>query len=92
MLLAGLVLPWGAVAALVLLASVQLWLGAAFRSIVPAAACGVFCYALTGWWSTVEDGKRLVIADLAGNLWIFGIAVVTLGMLAWCRRYRIVPG
>ena len=87
-LLAGVDVPWGALAALVLLGSAQLWLGAAFRSILPAAACGVLCYALTGWWSTAENGKRLLIADTPGNLWIFGIAAVTLVMLPWCRRYR----
>ncbi|WP_427006693.1 hypothetical protein [Pseudarthrobacter sp. H2] len=87
-LLAGVGLPWGAVAALLLLGSVELWLGAAFRSVLPAAACGILCYALTGWWSTLETGKRLIIADTAGNLWIFGMAVVTVAMLAWCRRYR----
>ncbi|MET4093353.1 hypothetical protein [Arthrobacter sp. UYCu712] len=91
-LVAGVDVPSGAVAALLLLGSVQLWLGAAFRSIVPAAACGLLCYALTGWWSTLENGKRLVIADAAGNIWIFGIAVVTLAMLAWCRRYRPAQG
>ena len=90
-LVAGVDVPTGAVAALVLLGSVQLWLGAAFRSVVPTAVCGVLCYALTGWWSTVENGKRLVIADTPGNLWIFGIAAVTLAMLAWCRRYRREP-
>ncbi|MET3810368.1 hypothetical protein [Arthrobacter sp. UYEF3] len=83
----GVELPWGAVAALVLLASVELLLGAAFRSAVPTAVCGAGCYALTGWWSTLEPGRRLILGDLAGNLWIFGIAVVTVGMLAWCRRY-----
>ncbi len=85
---AGVDVPWGAVAALALLGSVQLWLGAAFRSILPAAACGLLCYALTGWWSTLESGKRPVIADAPGTIWMFGIAAVTLAMLAWCRRYR----
>jgi hypothetical protein len=84
---AGVELPWGAVAALVLLASVELLLGAAFRSIVPTAVCGAGCYALTGWWSTLVPGRRLILGDLTGNLWIFGIGVVTVGMLAWCRRY-----
>ncbi|WP_231941123.1 hypothetical protein [Arthrobacter sp. U41] len=87
-LVAGVGVPWGAVAALVLLGAVELWLGAAFRSVLPTAACGVLCYALAGWWSTLENGKRLIIGDLAGNLWIYGIALVTVGMLAWCRRYR----
>lgn len=85
--LAGVELPWGVLAALVLLASVELWLGAAFRSVVPAAVCGAGCYALAGWWATLEAGKRLIIGDLPGNLWIFGIGVVTVGMLIWCRRY-----
>lgn len=84
---AGLELPWGAVAALVLLASVELLLAAAFRSVVPAAVCGAGCYALTGWWAKLEPGRRLILGDLAGNLWIFGIAVVTVGMLTWRRRY-----
>jgi N-acetyl-1-D-myo-inositol-2-amino-2-deoxy-alpha-D-glucopyranoside deacetylase len=84
---AGVDLPWGAVAALVLLASVELLLGTAFRSLVPTAVCGAGCYALTGWWSTLEVGKRLIIGDLAGNLWIFGAGAVTVAMLVWCRRY-----
>lgn len=88
-LIAGVGLPWGAVAALLLLASVELWLGAAFRSVIPTAACGILCYALAGWWSTLETGKRLLIGDTAGNLWIYGIAAVTVAMLAWCRRYRL---
>lgn len=91
-LVGGVGLPWGVVAALVLLASVELWLGAAFRSVAPTAACGILCYALTGWWSTLESGKRLLIGDAAGNLWIYGIAGVTVAMLAWCRRYRIPQG
>ena len=85
---AGVELPWGAVAALVLLASVELLLGAAFRSVVPTAVCGAgLLRADAGWWSTLEPGKRLIIGDLAGNLWIFGIGVVTVAMLVWCRRY-----
>jgi hypothetical protein len=85
---AGVVLPLGALAALALLGSVQLFLGAAFRSLAPTAACGVLCYVLTGWWSGMEPGKRLIAGDLAGNVWVYGIAAVTVLMLAWCRRYR----
>ena len=84
----GVELPWGAVAALVLLGAVELWLGAAFRSPLPTAACGVLCYALAGWWSTLDPGKRLIIGDLAGNIWVYGIVGVTLITLAWSRRYR----
>ncbi len=85
--LGGVELPWGAVAALALLGSVQLLLAAAYRSVIPTAVCGAGCYALAGWWSVLEPGKRLIIADLAGNLWIFGIGVVSVAMLVWCRRY-----
>lgn len=87
-LLFGAILPWGVVAALVLLGSVQLLLGAAFRSVIPTAVCGVLCYVLAGWWSAMAPGKRLIAGDLAGNVWIFGIAGVTVLMLVWARRYR----
>ena len=84
---AGSALPVGAVAALVLLASLQLFLGAAFRTLIPTAVCGAVCYALAGWWSGMEPGKRLIAGDLAGGIWVYGIVVVTVAMLAWCRRY-----
>ncbi len=87
-MLSGVTLPWGAVAALVLLGSVQLLLGAAFRSVIPTAVCGVLCYILTGWWSAMAPGKRLIAGDLTGNVWVFGIAGVTVLMLVWARRYR----
>lgn len=83
----GAALPVGAVAALLLLASLQLFLGAAFRTLIPTAVCGALCYALAGWWSGMESGRRLIAGDLAGSVWVYGIVVVTLGMLAWCRRY-----
>ncbi|MDV8146624.1 hypothetical protein [Arthrobacter sp. B10-11] len=90
-MVSGVVLPWGALAALVLLGSVQLLLGAAFRSVIPPAACGVLCYVLAGLWSNLEPGKRLIAADVPGYLWIYGIAAVTVLMLVWCRRYREPP-
>lgn len=87
-MLSGVILPWGAVAALVLLGSVQLLLGAAFRSVIPTAACGVLCYVLAGWWSMLGPGKQLIAGDISGNIWIYGIAGTSVLMLAWCRRYR----
>lgn len=91
LLIAGVGLPWGAVAALLLLGALQLLLAAAFRSVIPTAATGVMCYMLAGWWSTMEPGKRLVAGDLAGNVWVYGIAGITVAMLAWCRRYCTRP-
>ena len=35
----------------------------------------------------MEPGKRLIAGDLAGSIWVYGIVVVTVAMLAWCRRY-----
>ena len=87
-LTAGAALPLGALAALLLLASLQLFLGAAFRTLIPTAVCGALCYALAGWWSGMESGKRLIAGDLSGSIWVYGIVVVTVIMLAWCRRYR----
>jgi N-acetyl-1-D-myo-inositol-2-amino-2-deoxy-alpha-D-glucopyranoside deacetylase len=86
--MAGVELPLGAFAALMLLASVQLLLAAAFRSPIPTAVCGVLCYVLVGWWSAMEPGKRLIAGDLAGNAWVYGIVGVTVLMLVWARRYR----
>ncbi|MDR6556120.1 N-acetyl-1-D-myo-inositol-2-amino-2-deoxy-alpha-D-glucopyranoside deacetylase [Arthrobacter pascens] len=88
LLAADVVLPWGAVAALVLLGALQVLVAAAFRSLVPTAAMGVLCYVLVGWWSAMSPGKRLIAGDPAGNIWVYGIAVVTVLMLSWCRRYR----
>ena len=88
LVMADVELPLGAVAALLLLASLQLLLGAAFRSVIPTAVCGVLCYVLAGWWSSMAPGKRLIAGDLAGNVWVFGIAAVTVLMLVWSRRYR----
>jgi heme A synthase len=84
----GAALPLGAVAALLLLASLQLFLGAAFRTLIPTAVCGAGCYVLAGWWSGMEPGKRLIAGDLAGMIWVYGIVAVTVVMLVWCRRYR----
>jgi N-acetyl-1-D-myo-inositol-2-amino-2-deoxy-alpha-D-glucopyranoside deacetylase len=36
----------------------------------------------------MAPGKRLIAGDLAGNVWVFGIAGVTVLMLVWARRYR----
>lgn len=91
-LIAGVELPWGAVAALVLLGSTQVWLSSAYRSVLPAAACGVLCYVLLGWWSLQGPGKQLLLGDLAGNIWIYGTAGVTAAMLVWGRRYTRTRG
>ncbi len=86
--MAGVEVPWGVVAALVLLASVQLWLAAWSRSIVPTAVAGVVSYAAVGVLSSAGQAKQLVLGDAVGNVWVFGIAAVTLVMLVVASRLR----
>ncbi|WP_314323255.1 hypothetical protein [Paenarthrobacter ilicis] len=86
--LSGVVLPWGVAAALLLLASVELWLAAWSRSLVSAAVAGVVTYAAVGLLSSAGTAKRLVLGDAVGNVWVFGIGVVTLVTLAVVSRLR----
>ncbi|MFI2563105.1 hypothetical protein [Paenarthrobacter sp. NPDC018779] len=84
--ISGVELYWGAGAALLLLASVQLWLVAWSASVIPTAVAGLVAYATVGLLSSGGPDKRLVLGDLPGNVWVFGIAGVTLLMLvaaAW---------
>ncbi|ASN21035.1 hypothetical protein [Arthrobacter sp. YN] len=83
---AGVEVPWGVVAALLLVASVQLWLAAWSRSIIPTALAGVVTYAAVGVFSSAGAAKQLVLGDTAGNVWVFGIAAVTLVMLVAASR------
>ncbi|MFF1828731.1 hypothetical protein [Paenarthrobacter sp. NPDC058040] len=82
----GVELYWGVGAALLLLASVELWLVAWSGSVIPTAVAGLVAYASVGVLSSGGPDKRLVLGDLIGNIWVFGIAGVTLLMLviaAW---------
>ncbi|MEV7605240.1 hypothetical protein AB0N65_07350 [Paenarthrobacter sp. NPDC089322] len=86
--ISGVDVPWGVCAALLLLASVQLWLAAWSRSVVPTAVAGLVGYAAVGLFSSAGPDKQLVLGDVAGNVWVFGIAGVTLLMLAVAHRLR----
>lgn len=83
---AGVEVPWGVAAALVLLASVQLWLAAWSRSVVPAAVAGVVSYGVVGVLSSAGPAKQLILGDAVGNVWVFGIGAVTLIMLVVISR------
>ena len=82
----GVEVPWGVAAALLLLASVQLWLGAWSRSVIPTAVAGVVSYAVVGVLSSAGSAKQLILGDPVGNVWVFGIGVVTLIMLVVVNR------
>ena len=86
--LAGVEVPWGVAAALMLLASVQLWLAAWSRSVIPTAVAGVVSYAVVGVLSSAGPAKQLVLGDAVGNVWVFGIAAVSLVMLVAASRLR----
>ena len=87
MVIAGVDVAWGVCAAL-LLASVQLWLAAWSGSVIPTAAAGVVAYATVGALSSGGPDKQLLLGDAVGNIWVFGIAVVTLTMLLVASRLR----
>ncbi len=82
--------PLGAVAALVLSGSIAVFVGTCFRSVWPTAAVAVLTYALTGMAATLSGASSLIVSGstgasaapvaVAGNVWIFGQAVV--GILA----------
>jgi hypothetical protein len=91
LLIAGVDVYWGAAAALLLLASLQLWLGAWSRSLIPTAVAGIACYVAVGLVSAAGTGKQLIVADVPGNVWVYGSAGVTFVVLLWCRRYRRPP-
>ena len=85
--LAGVDLYWGPAAALLLLAGLELLLAARYRSVVPTAVAGILCYVLVGAISAAGAGKQLILGDLPGNVWVYGIAGVTLVMLVVCRGF-----
>ncbi|TVU65418.1 hypothetical protein FQP90_04215 [Paenarthrobacter nitroguajacolicus] len=85
----GVEVSWGVVASLLLLASVQLWLAAWSRSILPTAIAGVVSYAAVGVLSSAGPAKQLVLGDTLGNVWVFGIGGVTLVMLVAVSRLRL---
>ncbi|MEZ2388908.1 hypothetical protein AB6813_05055 [bacterium RCC_150] len=91
LVLAGVEIYWGVAAALLLLASLQLLLGAWTRSLLPTSVAGIVCYATIGLVSAGGTGKQLIVADVPGNVWVYGTAGVTLVMLWWCRRYGSRP-
>lgn len=82
----GAVLPMGAVAALVLAGCLFLLCGLWARNIIMTAVAGAVAYGVVALLST--SSKTLILTGssdaapvtaLAGNLWLFGVLVMTLG-------------
>ncbi len=89
LVVAGVVLPIGALGSLVLAASLFLLCGLWARSIIMSAVAGAVAYAVVALLST--SSKTLILTGssetapgtaLAGNLWLFGVLVVTLVAVA----------
>lgn len=75
--LLGVSLPWGAVSALMLMFCAALWTGLWLRSGWFSVLCGAGSYATAGLLAIPRGGYGLIINNLQGNLWLYGIAVVT---------------
>lgn len=70
-------IPLGALGALVLLAAVVLFVGLWSRSGWVAMLAGVFTYITAGVLSLQIGSYGLISGNLQGELWLYGIAVVT---------------
>ncbi|WP_045075039.1 PIG-L family deacetylase [Psychromicrobium lacuslunae] len=71
-------LPWGALLALVLLGSTITLLSAWARSVTMGLLLGIITYATCVIFSIPRGPAPLILGNLAGSLWLYGIAVVTL--------------
>jgi hypothetical protein len=88
----GAALPVGAAAALLLAGSVLVWCGLWARNVIAAALCGGTAYVVVAVIAsspktlilTGTDGGAVLPAVMAGNLWLFGLAAVTVGGVAVC--------
>lgn len=76
-ILAGIQLPWGAALALLLLAATLVLVGAWSRSPLLGMVTGAATYATCVIFSIPHGQVGLIIASLSGNIWLYGVAVVT---------------
>ncbi|WP_157374977.1 hypothetical protein [Arthrobacter alpinus] len=78
----GALIPVGAIAALVLLGAVQLFVGLWSRNAWVVVMCGGATYLCAGLLSIPRGGFGMISANVQGNVWLYGIAVVT-PLVAW---------
>ncbi|MBG6216507.1 N-acetyl-1-D-myo-inositol-2-amino-2-deoxy-alpha-D-glucopyranoside deacetylase [Arthrobacter sp. CAN_A6] len=85
-------LPVGAVAALLLTGAVLVWCGLWARNIIAAALCGGTAYVVVAALSSSSEtliltgtgGGPALPAAVAGNLWLFGLALASVLGVAVC--------
>lgn len=77
--------PLGAFLALLLLAAVIVLTSMWSRSAWPGVWCGAAAYVTAGLLSLPVVGSGLIFANVQGQVWLYGIAVVTLvaPLVAW---------
>ncbi|MCZ2404517.1 PIG-L family deacetylase [Paenarthrobacter sp. Z7-10] len=70
-------LIWGAAAALLLLLSLAVLVGLWARSSWYPVLTGLAAYAVAGILAVSRGGSALIVGNLSGNVWLFGIAAMT---------------
>ncbi|WP_104091685.1 hypothetical protein [Arthrobacter sp. GMC3] len=80
--MSGMVIPVGALAALVLLAAVELFVGLWSRNTWVVVMCGAASYLCAGLLSIPRGGFGMISGNIQGNVWLYGMAVVT-PLMAW---------
>lgn len=75
-------IPVGALAALLLLASLELFVGLWTKNVWTVVFVGGAAYLCCGIFSLQRGGSALIANNLQGNLWLYGIAITT-PLLAW---------
>ncbi len=84
--------PAGAVAALLLAGAVSVWCGLWARNILAAALCGGTAYVVVALIAsspktlilTGTTGGTILPVAVAGNMWLFGLAVASVLSVAVC--------
>lgn len=85
-------LPAGAAAALLMAGAVMVWCGLWARTIIASALCGGTAYVLVALLSrssktlilTGTTGDTALPTALAGNIWLFGLALISVLSVAVC--------
>jgi hypothetical protein len=93
--------PWGAVLALVFAFAVMVWVGMRANNVLATGLTGMVTYLLVGIMATSVFGDPLIVTEttaemplgieLAGKIWMIGLAVAVLLAImaaAWALKPR----
>ncbi len=82
--------PWGASLAVLLAASAMVMIGSWARSVLLGALVGVLAYLMSLWLSMPHGMLGLILDNLPGRVWLYGLAGVTVLYLAVMVMIRVV--